>query len=411
MHSMIAPPHRGGRHTKVAKAQELGFDLGKEIEQAVEDVGVFREGAANDARDSATVVWSHTATWQNIARRVEERIGYGFRISESTVRHCVAAKHSATIVAKRHNPIAAVSHQRFSKAADEWNIDGHFSNKLVKNAITSAIHRRQMVLSWDDHAVWEFSGSQYTKLPVVMLRKNYKTAPYTDASPITGKLKCVTNTMLFYLPVPEIHPRPQSVSHPETGPETHPNPHPQPHSIPQTFQKYDLAVLKKAFAVTRVVAERRSTPLQQFNDLALVMRDPQMESHRMGGEITYISDGGWDHNPRNSEVRFGLTLEHLENKLLYTNASVRAAGMSSYNEAERVNGAETCAAQKANLQGAVFLAEDESLPPNEALLVRRRRFQSVLTHALSGAVYAKQHITSLASRAFRTVSAFGIDVA
>ena len=117
----------------------------------------------------------------------------------------------------------------------------------------------------------------------------------------------------------------------------------------------------------------------------------------MGGEITYISDGGWDHNPRNSEVRFGLTLEHLENKRLYTNASVRAAGMSSYNEAERVNGVETSAVQKANLQGTVFLPEDESLPSNEALSVRRRRFQSVLTHALNGAVYAKQNITSLAS--------------
>ena len=93
--------HIDRRHTKVAKAQELGFDLGKEIEQAVED----------------------------ISRRVEERIGHGFRISESTVRHCVAAKHSATIVAKRHNPIAAVSHQRFSKAADEWNIDGQVGKK------------------------------------------------------------------------------------------------------------------------------------------------------------------------------------------------------------------------------------------------------------------------------------------
>ena len=63
-------------------------------------------------------------------------------------------------------------------------------------------------------------------------------------------------------------------------------------------------------------------------------------------------------------LRCALTLEHLENKCLYTNVSVRAAGMSSYNEAERVNGAETCVAQKANLQGSVFLAEDESLPPN-----------------------------------------------
>ena len=95
-------------------------------------------------------------------------------------------------------------------------------------------------------------------------------------------------------------------------------------------------------------------------------------------------------------MRFGLTLEHLENKLLYTNASVWAAGKSSYNEAEHINGAETCAAQKANLQGAVFLAEDESLPPNEALSVRRRQFQSVLTHAVSGTVDAKLVICCLA---------------
>ena len=75
-------------------------------------------------------------------------------------------------------------------------------------------------------------------------------------------------------------------------------------------------IIKKPFAVTRVVAERRSTPLQQFNDLALLLRDADMESVRVGGEITYISDGGWDHNPRNAEVRFGLTLEHLENRFM-----------------------------------------------------------------------------------------------
>ena len=38
-----------------------------------------------------------------------------------------------------------------------------------------------------------------------------------------------------------------------------------------------------------------------------------METVRHGWEITYISDGGWDYNPRNAEVRFGLTLEHLAN--------------------------------------------------------------------------------------------------
>ena len=41
MHEMIAPLQKGGRRTKVDGAKELGFDLGREIEAAVEDVGVF----------------------------------------------------------------------------------------------------------------------------------------------------------------------------------------------------------------------------------------------------------------------------------------------------------------------------------------------------------------------------------
>ena len=63
----------------------------------------------------------------------------------------------------------------------------------------------------------------------------------------------------------------------------------------------------------------------------------------------------------------------------------------------RVNAAETKAAQKANLEGAVLLPEDDGLPPAEALQNRRRRFQNVIAHAISGGVYAGKHITSVVS--------------
>ena len=71
--------------------------------------------------------------------------------------------------------------------------------------------------------------------------------------------------------------------------------------------------------------------------------------------------------------------------------------MSSYNEAERVNGVETRAVQKACIKDAVFLPEDDSLPAAEATQQRRRRFQMILTEAIAAGVYAKKNILSLAS--------------
>ena len=159
------------------------------------------ESAVGRARDTEEVVRSHTATWQNAARRVEERIGHCFKILEATVRHCVAAKRSSSAVAAVHKPSAAVLGRRFARASDEWHVDGHFSNELVKRAITTALHRRHIVVFWDDHACLEFSSSTFTKLPVVMSLRLHKTAPYSDATVVTGQLKCVTSSVLpFYLP-------------------------------------------------------------------------------------------------------------------------------------------------------------------------------------------------------------------
>ena len=100
-------------------ATALGFDLGKEIESAVEDLGVFGEGATNAAWDSTDIVRSRTATWQNIAARVQELIGNDFQISGATIRHCVAARRVNSAVAKLHNPIAAVSRRKFVKQSQE----------------------------------------------------------------------------------------------------------------------------------------------------------------------------------------------------------------------------------------------------------------------------------------------------
>ena len=110
-----------------------------------------------------------------------------------------------------------------------------------------------------------------------------------------------------------------------------------------------------------------------------------------------MSDGGWDHNPRNTEVRLALTFEHLHNQRPFTMACCRAAGLSSFNEAERVNGAETRSVQKGKLKQAVLLDSDALLPPAEVLAVRRRRFQCLLGNAIAGATYSKKPIISLMS--------------
>jgi hypothetical protein len=145
------------------------------------------------------------------------------------------------------------------------------------------------------------------------------------------------------------------------------------------------------------VAERRSTPFQALNDLELVLKHPSAANQGRARELTIVSDGGWDHNPRNSEVRLVLTVEHLTNKRNYTMACVRAASLSSLNEAERVNGVETRSVQKAKLRQAVMQPSDSSLPAPEMLTVRRRRFQTAISNAISGATYSGRPVVSLMS--------------
>ena len=149
--------------------------------------------------------------------------------------------------------------------------------------------------------------------------------------------------------------------------------------------------------MAHVVAERRSTPFQALNDLELVLKHPSAANWGTARELTIMSDGGWDHNPRDLEVRMVLTVEYLTNKRNYTMACVRAAGLSSLNEAERVNGVETRSVQKAKLKQAVLQPSDSSIPALEMLTVRRRRFQAAISNAMSGATYSGRPVVSLMS--------------
>ena len=87
----------------------------------------------------------------------------------------------------------------------------------------------------------------------------------------------------------------------------------------------------------------------------------------------------------------------VDRECTFTASVVRAARMSLWNEAERLNAAKTRAIQKALLREAVLLPADNDLPPKDALDTRRRRFQIVLTTSIGGTQYAKQHFRSFVS--------------
>ena len=158
-------------------------------------------------------------------------------------------------------------------------------------------------------------------------------------------------------------------------------------------KKYNLDVHKMPFSITRIFAERRSTPLQQINDLLLA----QLVAARDDKEICFLTDGGWDHSPKNAETQLGFTFEHLRNERWYTIAVTRAAKLSAYNEVERLNGIETKSVQKSCLKDVVFLPSDEDLSGESAIAARRQHFQYVLAQSISGGVYAGQHVHSLVS--------------
>ena len=123
------------------------------------------------------------------------RIGQGFRICKGTVQHCCAARRSRAVVARLHKKIAQVSYKKYKRKATDENIGAHFSCWLAKCVIQQGLARGQPVVSWDDHAKRELARDTYNRQFVVLLTANVKSAPYFDACPITGALKCTTNSI------------------------------------------------------------------------------------------------------------------------------------------------------------------------------------------------------------------------
>ena len=137
--------------------------------------------------------------------------------------------------------------------------------------------------------------------------------------------------------------------------------------------------------------------MQAMNDLHFVLQSEECKSCLQGGEWTFVSDGGWYHNPRYGEVQLAVTLDHLDRECTFTTSVVRATRMSSWNEAERLNAAETRGTPKAILREVVLLPGDCHLPPKDALGTRRRSFRTVLLALIGGAQYAKQHFCNFLS--------------
>ena len=103
-------------------------------------------------------------------------------------------------------------------------------------------------------------------------------------------------------------------------------------------RKTDVSIHKQAAAVCRLEGERRSTPMQQFNDLRYITSTtPWLERCLRDTPILYkVTDAGWDHCPRCYEVQWSQAEHHLEYDRDQDSHMTRAKGQSGRSHAERV---------------------------------------------------------------------------
>lgn len=342
--------HSGGVVSKVEQCEAAGLNLKAIIEEAADELGEFsfeevcaraEEGGTavgsariSDARGShgeEAAERSQNCTWENLTSIVVTKVQLtlaDFRMDERTLRCYCVAQRSSTAEAARHvdaSQAARVKAQKPKSSREEWNIDMHESSAEV--AYFEELHARLLAtgasalyLPWDDHSKIEPGKKRgFASRKCVMHTRRAATAPYSDMGVKLGGAKVVINSMLFTLP-------------PGADPE---------HAATVSVSKRGggTPVFKQAVGVVRLESERRSTPIQQFNDLRYATERIPMLSTFMG-KVThafFISDNGWDHSVRNHEVQWAHTLHHLECDRDYDAACTRAKGGSSYQEAERVN--------------------------------------------------------------------------
>ena len=183
-----------------------------------------------------------------------------------------------------------------------------------------------------------------------------------------------------------------------------------PATIYSLRESLQAALLVAQHQYTKKMVTVVDRKLQQVSSETVARLRTIIESHRAidtkwAAEYTpmltklelLVSDGCWDHNPRNGEAQLALTPDQLDRECTFTVFVVPASRMSSWNEAERLNGAETRATRNALLREAVLLLAGNDLPPKDALDTHQRRFQTVVTTSIGGAQYAKQHFRSFVS--------------
>ena len=223
-------------------------------------------------------------------------------------------------------------------------------------------------IKWDDHSKIEADKKRgYTSRRVVTHRSQRKAAPYSDmgSTVALGGAKAVVNSILV-------------ISLPATDPDSS--------TTSSSTRLPGLRVRKQAVAVCRLDHDRRSTPVQQFNDIRFVSAQISwLDELLRQPAASWLSDAGHDHSPRSEEVRWVHCNHHLDHNRDVDNFYVRCKDASSYNEAERVNGAETIAIARSGSASARHLGRPGSI---EELNANRLAFLTAIANAVAGAYYA-----------------------
>ena len=204
----------------------------------------------------------------NLNKLVNLKADPSLNISEKTMRLACVARYQRSREGRRHasgDDAAQVGSHKISSKSDAWNIDMHASHTMV--ALFEMAHAELLQsgtnsanIKWDDHSKIEADKKRgYTSRAVVTHRSQRKTAPYSDmgSTVALGGAKAVINSILV-------------TSLPATDPNSS--------TTSKSTRLQGLLVHKQAFAVCRLDHDRRSTPVQQFNDLRFVAaQQPYLE--------------------------------------------------------------------------------------------------------------------------------------
>ena len=397
--------HAGGVTEKAEQCRQAGLRLKQLIEDAAEKLGEYNydealasaiSGSADvggsapvsKRRDSEVQLRSENATWGNIAEIVKARVRQhdpSFTISEAQVRVSCIPRAPNTREGRRHaagSAAAQVSCSKLTAMDEEWNVDGHECNAdvaMVESQFASVLAdgRCAAMLLWDDHSTIEADKRRgWTSRATVLHRSKLKTAPYSDMGKTLelGGAKVTANSMLFHLPLAA---------------------DPSPAAAKQTSaskRDADVLIHKQAFVVTRLQHERRSTPIQQFNDLRFVAHTtPWLQDFLLSCPILYaLSDAGWDHCPRCPEVKWANTLHHLEYDRDQDTHITRSKGQSGRSEAERVQSVLTGGLTRGSVASTVRELNKPSSA--EELTSNRRKFLHAVYSACCGVLYAGMRV-------------------